>query len=443
MISTTPARYKKFPSLTNPVLSKTPENQQALRNLKKIYDDHSKDWDEGTRCTIIDYVLNGETEVTERIARTPGRHRLLQRSMTFAIWIVLRAIYGLERLGRVQYRFTEAFPGIDPASLVSPVLAKTTQEGGDDDEDEDAPSPLSICPPPPPPPPRAPSIFGTVDVSKFAYHQQQSDSQKRKRLDVSSLQPWKILKRTVKREPDTESFSTALRPPAFPQVYLLPTEENRNSPSLDNNAPLPSIESPTRPSDSGQDYSLSQQDKENCIPPLRPVIQHTAQVSRSNQSIESGNIDTNSPLSSSQIPSLVDQCQKFDARIRELQTDVDNMRKEQQEERQSFIETIASIRDEIRADMDRSRDSTISTQTAKVNTAMTEFNKAVCTLRTSLGTLATELGEQPEQDKPSLDLKTSVNDLRKFMAIVGTNFEVRQQQFRGQVKALDETTYQS
>lgn len=119
------------------------------------------------------------------------------------------------------------------------------------------------------------------------------------------------------------------------------------------------------------------------------------------------------------------------------------MRKEQQEERQSFIETIASIRDEIRADMDRSRDSTISTQTAKVNTAITEFNKAVCTLRTSLGTLATELGEQPEQDKPSLDLKTSVNDLRKFMAIVGTNFEVRQQQFRGQVKALDETTYQS
>ncbi|KAK6719756.1 hypothetical protein SNK05_002885 [Fusarium graminearum] len=247
----------------------------------------------------------------------------------------------------------------------------------------------------------------------------------------------------VKREPDTESFSTALRPPAFPQAYLLPTEENRNSPSLDNNAPLPSIESPTGPSDSGQDYSLSQQDKENCIPPLRPAIQHTAQVSRSNQSIESGNIDTNSPLSSSQIPSLVDQCQKFDARIRELQTDVDNMRKEQQEERQSFIETIASIRDEIRADMDRSRDSTISTQTAKVNTAMTEFNKAVCTLRTSLGTLATELGEQPEQDKPSPDLKTSINDLRKFMAIVGTNFEVRQQQFRGQVKALDETTYQS
>lgn len=137
MISTTPARYKKFPSLTNPVLSKTPENQQALRNLKKIYDDHSKDWDEGTRYTIIDYVLNGETEVTERIARTPGRHRLLQRNMTFAIWIVLRAIYGLERLGRVQYRFTEAFPGIDPASLVSPILAKTTQEEGDDDEDED------------------------------------------------------------------------------------------------------------------------------------------------------------------------------------------------------------------------------------------------------------------------------------------------------------------
>ncbi|UZP35309.1 hypothetical protein NXS19_003125 [Fusarium pseudograminearum] len=441
MISITPARYKKFPSLTNPVLSKTPEHQQILRNLKKIYDDHSKDWDEGTRYTIIDYVLNGDTEVTERIARCPGRHRLMQRKMTFAIWIVLRATYGFERLTRIQYRFTEEFPGIDPASLVSPVLANTTQEEGEDDEDADAPHPLSIRPPPSSP--RAPSIFGAVDVSKFTYHQQQSDSQKRKRLDVASLQPWKILKKTVKREPDTESFSTALRPPAFPQVYLLPTEENRNAPSLDNNAPLPSIESPNGPSDSGQGYSLSQQDKENCIPPLRPTIQSTAQISRSNQSIESGNIDTNSPLSSSQIPSLVDQCQKFDVRIRELQTDVDEMRKEQQEERQSFIETITSIRDEIRADMDRSRNSTISTQTAKVNTALTGFNNAVCTLRASLSTLAAELGEQPEQDKLSLDLKTSVDDLRKFMTVVGTHFEVRQQQFRGQVKALDETADQS
>ncbi|GKU03494.1 hypothetical protein FLAG1_04399 [Fusarium langsethiae] len=434
MASTTPARYKKFPSLTNPVLSKTSENQQILRNLKEIYDNHSKDWDEGTRYNIIDYVLNGDTEVTERIARGPGKHKLLQRNMTFAIWIVLRATYGLDRLARLQYRFAEKFPDIDPASFVSPVLVKKTKGGpreGEEDEEVDDP-----------PTPSAPSIFGPVDVSKFTYHQQ-SDSQKRKRLDVANYQPWKIPNKTVKREPDNAPFSTALRPSAFPQVYLSPTEESRNTASPVNNTLLPSIESPNRSSNSERDNSLDQQDKENHIPSLRPSFQSPAQVSQSAQSIESGNISTNPFLSSSQITPLIEQCRNFDARIKELQTDVEKMRKERQEERQSFVETITSIRDEIRAGMDRSRDSTISDKTAKVNTALTEYNNAARTLSASLSTLAAELGEQSGQDKPSLDLKNTVDDMRKSMQAVGTYFEARQQEFRGQVKAIDETADRS
>ncbi|KAG8676603.1 hypothetical protein FPOAC1_002610 [Fusarium poae] len=115
------------------------------------------------------------------------------------------------------------------------------------------------------------------------------------------------------------------------------------------------------------------------------------------------------------------------------------MRKERQEERQSFVETIASIRDEIRADMGCGRESTILTKTAKVNTAMTEYNNAVGTLRASLSTLAAELGEKPEQDKPSRDLKETVDNLNKCMRAVGDIFEARHQEFRSQVKALDET----
>ncbi|KAL6921340.1 hypothetical protein FSST1_005366 [Fusarium sambucinum] len=438
MITMTPARYKKFPSLTNPVLSRTPENQQIIKNLKEIYDNHSKDWDERTRCTIIDYILNRDTEVTERIARCPHRHKLLQRNMTFPIWIVLRATYGLKSLARLQYRLIEKYPGVDPASFVSPALEKKTKTGsrdnGDEEEDNALPRPA------PPLPPRAPSIFGPVDVSKFTYRHEQDDSQKRKRLDDAIFQPWKSPKITVKREPDTANVSTALCPPAFPQVYLLPTIESRNMASPVDNAPLPSIESPYGSLDSEHENSLSQQDKENCIPPLRPSFQSPAQASRPVQSIESGNTGPSPSLSSSQIPSLLEQCREFDVKIRRLQTDIDKMRKERQEERQSFVETITSIRDEIRADMGCGRESTILTKTAKVNTAMTEYNNAVGTLRASLSNLATELGKKPEQDKPSLDLKKTVDDLNKSMGTVGTIFEARQHEFRSQVKALDETT---
>ncbi|KAG8676604.1 hypothetical protein FPOAC1_002611 [Fusarium poae] len=297
MITTTPARYKKFPSLTNPALSKSPENQQTIRKLKEMYDNHSKDWDKETRYNIIDHVLNGDTEVTERIARAPNKHKLLQRNMTFAIWIVLRATYGFERLSRLQYRFIEKFPGIDPASLVSPVLAKKTKVGPLEDGEDYAPPYLD-----PPPPTRAPSIFGPVDVSQFTYRHEQDASQKRKGPDFANFQPWKIPKTTVKREPDAANFLNTLRPPAFPQVYLLPTEESRNTASPVHNAPLPSIESPFRSLDPEQEVSMSQQDKENCDPPLRPSLQRPAQASRSVQSIESGNIGTSPSPSSSQIP---------------------------------------------------------------------------------------------------------------------------------------------
>jgi hypothetical protein len=94
-----------------------------------MYDEHSKDWDRGTRYAIIDFVLNGDTEVTERIACQPSHHRFMNRNMTFAIWIVLRATYGLDRLARVKHRFTEKFPGVDPASFVSPLLATKTKSG--------------------------------------------------------------------------------------------------------------------------------------------------------------------------------------------------------------------------------------------------------------------------------------------------------------------------
>lgn len=123
------ARYKKFPSLDTPSFSKDPFNQQTLRNLKKLYDEHSKDWDRGTRYAIIDHVLNGDTAVTERIAIAPCKHKLLGRNMTFAIWIVLRATYGFNKIVRLQHRLVAQYPGIDPESLVSPLKSSTLEEG--------------------------------------------------------------------------------------------------------------------------------------------------------------------------------------------------------------------------------------------------------------------------------------------------------------------------
>lgn len=122
-------RYKQFPSLANPSFSQTPVNQQILRNLKELYDEHSKNWDRGTRYAIIDHVLNGDTEVTERIAIMPSYHRLMNRNMTFAIWIVLRATYGLPKMVRLQHRLFKQYPGIDPESLVSPLLKRETKSG--------------------------------------------------------------------------------------------------------------------------------------------------------------------------------------------------------------------------------------------------------------------------------------------------------------------------
>ena len=121
------ARYKKFPSLDTPSFSRVPVNQEILRNLKKLYDEHSKDWDRGTRYAIIDHVLNGDTEVTERIALSPHKHKLLSRNMTFAIWIVLRATYGISKVVRLKHRLITQYPGIDPESLVSPLLESETK----------------------------------------------------------------------------------------------------------------------------------------------------------------------------------------------------------------------------------------------------------------------------------------------------------------------------
>ncbi|RGP58272.1 hypothetical protein FLONG3_11443 [Fusarium longipes] len=428
----TPDRYKEFPSLDHPVLSRTPENRQILRNLKNMYDKHSKGWDVATRHSVIDFVLNGETEVTERIARSPHRHRFLQRNMTFAIWIVLRATYGLDKLTRLQHRFFKEFPGANPASFVSPLLARKTTSGPlhrEEDEENEMP-----------PPTRAPSIFGSIDVSTFAYNHPQSDPPKRKLLDAANYQPWKMLKRTVKREPDVASFETSLRPPAFPNVYVLPTEESRNGASPVNNTLLPSVESPDGLSDPEQNISLVQNDKENQAPSLDASYHEPTQVSNSAQPMESEKVSAHSPLSSSQIVPLVEQCRKFDVRIRELQTDISTMRKERQEERQSFIKTMASIRDEIRADMDRSRQSTVSTKIVQVGTVLTEYNNTIRNLHASLDALAAELGGKPEKDKPSLDLRKMVDDLRNSMGVVGTYFEAQHQEFRGKVKAFDETT---
>ena len=102
---------------------------QTLRNLKELYDEHSKDWDRGTRYAIIDHVLNGDTAVTERIAIAPCKHKLLGRNMTFAIWIVLRATYGFNKIVRLQHRLVAQYPGIDPESLVSPLKSSTLEEG--------------------------------------------------------------------------------------------------------------------------------------------------------------------------------------------------------------------------------------------------------------------------------------------------------------------------
>ena len=123
------ARYKRFPSLDTPSFSEDPFNQQILRNLKKLYDEHSKDWDRGTRYAIIDHVLNGDTAVTERIFHSPCRHKLLSRNMTFAIWIVLRATYGFSKIVRLQHRLVAQYPGIDPESLISPLKSSTLEEG--------------------------------------------------------------------------------------------------------------------------------------------------------------------------------------------------------------------------------------------------------------------------------------------------------------------------
>lgn len=288
---------------------------------------------------------------------------------------------------------------------------------------------------------RAPSIFGPVEISKFAYAQP-INSRKRKEFDAANYQPWKVPKTTIKREEDTAQFLNALRPTVYPRTSHLLAEQNYNTASIACDAPLPSIESPDGLSDSESDNLQVQKDKENRIPPLRPSFHSPAQVSHSSHSMVSENTGTNSSSSSSslQIKPLVEQCRKFDVRIRELQADINEMRKERQQERQSFINTIRSIRDEIRADMAHSRESTRDNtlkKAAKVDIALTEFNNASHILRVSLDALAVGMEGKNDQDKPSVDLKKTVDDLKNAMGAIGTYFESQQQEFRGKIKAVD------
>ncbi|KAH7192695.1 uncharacterized protein B0J16DRAFT_394686 [Fusarium flagelliforme] len=430
-------RYRKFPSLDNPSFSKNPVNQQILRNLKGLYDEHSKDWDRGTRYAIIDHVLNGDTEVTERISLSPHRHKLLNRNMTFAIWIVLRATYGFSKVVRLKHRLIMQYPGIDPESLVSPLLENEAKSSAL--EEGYGTSQVARH--------REPSIFGPVGVSQFSYqHQQQSAPPKRKQLEVVDHQPWKLPNKKIKHEEDTTAFSNTalsstalpatLRSSAFQKTSLLPVvQEGHSTTSAACNAPLPSIESPGGPSNSGQNTFHDSENEENCDPSLQTSLHSPAQALDSSQSVSttemSGSQSANSSATHFTPLTLIQQNQHFNAQLHALRSEVDQLKKERDVEHQGLIKVISSLRDEIRAVKGK-----VLTKASKVDTALTEYNNAARALRTSLDSLAVELDEKKDQEKPLQDLATTVHTMKSSMVAVETYFDPQQQKFQDNMKAL-------
>ncbi|CAG7559596.1 unnamed protein product [Fusarium equiseti] len=418
-------RYKQFPSLANPSFSQTPVNQQILRNLKELYDEHSKNWDRGTRYAIIDHVLNGDTEVTERIAIMPSNHRLMNRNMTFAIWIVLRATYGLPRMARLQHRLFKQYPGIDPESLVSPLLKRETKSGTLEEANGTSQAFQH----------REPSIFGPVGVAQFNY-QPQSIPPKRKQLEVVDHQPWKLSNKRIKNEEDTTALSTTLRSPAFQRPSLMPAQAVHSATSAACNTALPSIESPVGPGNSRQDTFHGPENEENLDPSLKTSLHSSEQALASDQSVstEMSGSHTNSSAVTHFTP-LIQQNQDFNARLHELRSEVDQIKKERKMEHQGLIKIIASLRDELRSINRESTQGQILTKASKVDTALTEYNNAARVLRTSLDSLAVEL-DGKDQEKPLQELGTTVHTIKSSMIAVETHFDPQQQKLQDNMKAL-------
>jgi len=147
----------------------------------------------------------------------------------------------------------------------------------------------------------------------------------------------------------------------------------------------------------------------------------------SSQSTNSSAVTHFTPLT------LIQQNQDFNARLHELQSEVDQIKKEREIEHQGLIKIISSLRDELRKS---TQGKVLPKKVSKVDAALTEYNNAARVLRTSLDSLAVELDEKNDQEKPLQDLGMTVHTMKSSMMAVETHFDPQQQKFQDNMKAL-------
>jgi hypothetical protein len=95
-----------------------------LVRLKELWEEHSHLWSQETKESLVQHILAGDTRITKTNEPQPSGHKLWTAKITFAVWIIFRAQYSMEKLSKMNARLVEEFPGIDPSSWKSPGFKK-------------------------------------------------------------------------------------------------------------------------------------------------------------------------------------------------------------------------------------------------------------------------------------------------------------------------------
>ncbi|KAF5695297.1 hypothetical protein FGLOB1_14050 [Fusarium globosum] len=114
------------------------DDTRLLKRLQANWLKYHQYWDPKTKQDLLDLINRGDVRTNDTNRFNASGHKLWKKhvKLTWAVWIVMRTHYGIQKLKRLQFRLIEEFPRIVPSSWVCPDQQNQgyCMAGGDSDD---------------------------------------------------------------------------------------------------------------------------------------------------------------------------------------------------------------------------------------------------------------------------------------------------------------------
>ncbi|KAF5665807.1 hypothetical protein FCIRC_10389 [Fusarium circinatum] len=114
-----------FPDLESAAIKEQypdPDDTRLLKRFQANWIKYNKFWDANTKKELLGLIKAGDVKTNETNRYGPSGHKFWKRKdeLTWALWIVMRTHYGIEKLAKLQAKLAVQFPKIAASSWVCP-----------------------------------------------------------------------------------------------------------------------------------------------------------------------------------------------------------------------------------------------------------------------------------------------------------------------------------